>query len=155
MEIYRVPKLETRVRILLDDGRSLEGSIYTSVTGPLGGPETILDRLADASEEFLPLACGEDRLLLNKTGIILVQCPVESVGSAIGEEGAKEVPVRVSLAGGTSLVGRLSIRMPPERARVLDYLNAAPRFVPLLGESDVTLIQKHFIVTVRSAEERA
>jgi len=152
MDIYRVPKNETRVRILLDDGRTLDGSIFTSLTGPLGGPETILDRLTDASEEFLPLACGDDRLLLNKTGIILVQCPAEAVGSAAGEQGAKEVPVRVSLAGGTSLLGRLSIRMPPERARVLDYLNSAPRFVPLLGEREVTLIQKHFIVTVRSAE---
>ncbi len=152
MEIYRVPKNETRVRILLDDGRSLDGSIYTSLAGPLGGPETILDRLTDPAEEFLPLACGEDRLLLNKTGIILVQCPAEAIGGAAGEQGAKEVPVRVSLAGGMGLVGRLSIRMPPERARVLDYLNAAPRFVPLLGERDVTLIQKHFIVTVRSAE---
>ncbi len=152
MEIYRVPKVETRVRILLDDGRTLDGSIFTSVTGPLGGPETILERLVDPAEEFLPLACGEDRLLLNKTGIILVQCPADAVGPAAGAQGAKEVPVRVSLAGGTSLLGRLSIRMPPERARVLDYLNSAPRFVPLLGDRDVTLIQKHFIVTVRSGE---
>ncbi len=152
MEIYRVPKLETRVRILLDDGRTLDGVLFTSVTGPLGGPETILERLADPAEEFLPLACGDDRLLLNKTGIILVQCPAEALGAAVGEQGAKEAAVRVSLAGGTSLLGRLSMRMPPERARVLDYLNAAPRFVPLFGERDVTLIQKHFIVTVRSGE---
>ena len=61
--------------------------------------------------------------------------------------------MRISLAGGTSLLGRLAIRMPPERARVLDYLNSAPRFVPLLGERQVTLVQKHFVVTVRNAVE--
>jgi hypothetical protein len=153
MDLYKVPKIETQVRILLDDGRTLDGSIFTSVTGPRGGPETVLDRLTDASEEFLPLACGDDRLLLNKTGIILVQCPPDALGPDADERGAKEVPVRVSLAGGTSVLGRLAIRMPPARARVLDYLNSAPRFVPLLGERQVTLVQKHFIVTVRSAAE--
>jgi hypothetical protein len=153
MDLYKVPKVETRVRILLDDGRTLDGSVFTSVTGPRGGPETILDRLTDDSEEFVPLACGEDRLLLNKTGIILLQCPHDALGPADYVQGSKEVPVRISLAGGTSLVGRLAIRMPPERARVLDYLNSSPRFLPLLGEQQVTLVQKHFIVTVRSAGE--
>ena len=153
MDLYKVPKIETRVRILLDDGRTLDGSVFTSVTGPHGGPETILDRLTDPTEEFVPLACGEDRLLLNKTGIILVQCPPDALGPEADEKGAKEVPVRISLAGGTSLLGRLAIRMPPERARVLDYLNSAPRFVPLLGERQVTLVQKHFVVTVRNAAE--
>jgi hypothetical protein len=153
MDLYKVPKTETEVRILLDDGRTIDGSIFTSVTGPHGGPETILERLTDASEEFVPLACGADRLLLNKSGIILLQCPLDALASADLGQGAKEVPVRISLAGGTSLVGRLAIRMPPERARVLDYLNSAPRFVPLLGEQQITLVQKHFIVTVRSAEE--
>ena len=64
MDLYRVPKNETRVRILLDDGRTLEGSVYTSPAGPMGLPETILDRLADLSEEFLPLACGDDPMML-------------------------------------------------------------------------------------------
>jgi hypothetical protein len=153
MDLYKVPKNETRVRILLDDGRTLDAGIFTSATGPRGGPETVLDRLADPTDEFLPVACGEDRMLLNRKGIIFVQCPRDAVGSEADEADARLVPVRVSLAGGMNLVGRLVIRMPPERARVLDYLNAAPRFVPLLGEREVTLVQKHFVVSVRSASE--
>lgn len=153
MELYKVPKVETRVRILLDDGRTLDGSLFTSVTGPSGGPETIQDRLSDTSEEFVPLACGNDRLLLNKSGIILIQCPFEAAGLSPDETSGKEVLVRMSLAGGTSLLGRFDIRMPPERSRVIDYLNCAPRFVPLLGDGQVTLVQKHFIVTVRNAAE--
>ena len=153
MDLYKVPKNETSVRILLDDGRTLDATIFTSLTGPRGGPETILDRLTDSTEEFIPVACGEDRLLLNKTGIILIHCPLDVARQEGIEVGARETPVRISLAGGTSLLGRLAIRMPPERARVLDYLNSAPRFVLLLGETQVTLVQKHFIVSVRSADE--
>jgi len=153
MDVYKVPKVETHVRILLDDGRTLDGTMFTSVTGPHGGPETILDRLADPSEEFVPLACGDDRLLLNKRGIILLQCSFDAIGPPPDRPIGKEVLVRMSLAGGTSILGRLDIRMPPERARVLDYLNSAPRFVPLLGDQQVTVVQKNFIVTVRNAEE--
>ena len=151
MDIYRVPKVETNVRILLDDGRTIEGSLFTATIGPNGGPESVLDRLLDSSEEFLPLATGDDRLLLNKGGIILAEAPIDAVGEDLLEDGAKEVLVRMTLSGGTSLLGRLAIRMPAGRARVLDYLNAAPRFVPLLGDRRVSLIHKRFIVTVRSA----
>jgi len=45
-----------------------------------------------------------------------------------------------------------SIVMPPERSRVLDYLNAAGRFVPVFGEGAVTLVQRRFVVLARSVE---
>jgi hypothetical protein len=152
MEIYKIPKVETRVWILLDDGRTLEGCLFTAAIGPGGGPETVLDRLNDRSEDFLPLAADGDRFLINKSGIISVQVPGgEGVIGAEEAEAAREVPVRISLIGGMSLLGRFVITMPAERARVLDYLNAAPRFVPLLGEGMTTLVQKRFVVTVRSA----
>ncbi len=153
MEIYKVPRNEVQVRILLDDGRMIEGTLYTATVGPNGGPETVLDRLLDPSEEFLPLAAGGDRLLLNKGGILLVEIPPEAAGKTDLEEGAKEALVRVTLAGGTSLLGKLAIRMPEESSRVLDYLNAAPRFLPLLGERRIALLQKRFIVSVRGEAE--
>lgn len=153
MGIYEVPKVETHVRILLDDGRSIDGDIFTAALGRDGEPESVLERLLDPEEEFIPLACGDDWLLLNKSGIILVEAPPDAAGREPDEDGAKRVPVRLSLAGGTSLVGRLAVRMPPGRARVVDYLNASPRFVPILGDNRVKLVQKGFIVTVRSAAE--
>lgn len=153
MEIYKVPRREVPVRILLDDGRSLDGRLFAAETGPGGGPEDLLHHLNDTSEDFVPLLCGEDSFLLNKAGIIWVQ-----VGGAHASEIAEEsgsgrlVPVRISLAGGLSVVGTLSIIMPPERTRVVDYLNAASRFIPLFGEGAVTLVQRGFVVSVRSGE---
>jgi hypothetical protein len=43
--------------------------------------------------------------------------------------------------------------MPPERSRVLDYLNASKRFIPLFGDGTVTLVQRGFIVVVRSSDD--
>ena len=150
MDLFRVPRRETPVRVLLDDGRTLDGEIFTSMTGPDGLPGRVVDRLNDPSEGFLALRAGEDRFLVNKSGIVTVQLEGD-LGEILGLEASagREVPVRLSLAGGTGLVGRLVIVMPVERSRVIDYLNAASRFFPLVGEGVVTLVQKNYVVSVR------
>jgi len=153
MEIYRIPRRETTVRLLLDDGRAIDGTLFTSDSGPGGRPEHLLDNLNDTGIEFVPLASGHESVLLNKAGIVWAQItgPAAEEIAADAESG-RRVPVRLSLTGGVSLVGVLSIVMPPERSRVLDYFNAAGRFVPVFGEGAVTLVQRRFVVLVRSIE---
>ncbi|HEX4823366.1 MAG TPA: hypothetical protein VFV19_03565 [Candidatus Polarisedimenticolaceae bacterium] len=153
MEIYRIPTRETAVKLLLDDGRSLDGQLYTADTGPAGRPEHLLHHLNDPDTEFVPLASGRENILINKAGIVWAQFVGEAAEEiALDAEGGRRVPVRLSLTGGISLVGVLSIVMPPERSRVLDYLNAAGRFLPVFGEGAVTLVQRRFVVVARSAE---
>jgi hypothetical protein len=90
--------------------------------------------------------------LLNKAGIIWVQLTGATAAEVGDVDAGRPAPVRFTLAGGLSLVGTLSIVMPPERARVIDYMNAAGRFVPLFGDGLVTLVRRSFVVSVRSAE---
>ena len=151
MNEFRVPKLEQEVRIRLDDGRVLDGRLFLSPTGPEGRPETVLDHLNDPQQEFLPLACGDDRFLINKTGIITVT--VTHADDEPERAGEHRVAVRLSLAGGTHLIGTLAIVARPERSRVLDFLNAAPRFLSLEGEGHVTLVHKRYVVTVRASQD--
>ena len=153
MEIYRVPRREVPVRILVDDGRTLDGTLFTAETGAGGRPEDVLQHLNDSDKDFVPLVCGADSFLLNKAGIIWAQVSGAAAKEIAVEAGSgRHVPVRLSLAGGISMVGKLVIVMPAERSRVLDYLNATGRFMPLYGEATVTLVQRRFVVTVRSAE---
>lgn len=156
MEIFRVPTREVAAFLMLDDGRSLEGKLFLHEQGPDGHPERVLDRLNDGAEPFVPLAVGSDRFLLNKSGIITVELEAseDDVGH-LDPPGARRAAVRITLAGGTALLGELVVLMPPERSRVLDYLNAAPRFVPLFREGRVTLVQRSFIVTVRAGTDPA
>ncbi|HJQ97717.1 MAG TPA: hypothetical protein VJ826_05340 [Candidatus Polarisedimenticolaceae bacterium] len=153
MELYRIPRRQVQARILLDDGRTLDGTVFTTDSVPGGRPEDVLHLLNDPTEDFVPLVCGDDSFLLNKAGIIWVQltgATAEEV--AEGSESGRAAPVRMTLAGGLSLVGTLSIVMPPERARVIDYMNAAGRFLPLFGDGTVTLVRRSFVVSVRSSE---
>ena len=152
MDELRIPRQRIAVRMVLDDGGNLEADLFVAPIGPDGGPERIADRLNDPADEFVPVASGEDRFVLNKAGIILVQFAGGPEAAGIPETfQGHEAPVRVSLRGGLGLVGSLPIAMPRERARVIDYLNAAPRFVPILGnDGQVTLVQRRFIVSVRS-----
>ena len=153
MDIYRIPRREVPVRILLDDGRTLDGTLFTAETGPGGRPEDVLHYLNESEEGFVPLVCGRDSFLLNKAGIVWVQLAGDPARELAGEAlDARHVPARISLAGGISVVGTLAIAMPPERSRVIDFLNAAGRFLPLLGEGTVTLVQCRFVVTVRSGQ---
>ena len=156
MELYRIPRREVPARILLDDGRTLDGVLFTADSGPGGRPEDVLRHLNEGAEDFVPLVCGEDSFLLNKAGIIWVQLTGEAASEVRGDaQTGRVVAVRFSLAGGISVVGTVSIVMPPERNRVLDYLNAAGRFVPLFGEGTATLVQRGFIVSVRSGEGKS
>ena len=152
MDELQVPRRQIPARIVLDDGRTLDGSFYAALLGADGRPEGLGRRLNDPGEEFLPVAVGEDRFLINKAGIIAATVAGDEEVADLVEEGAHEVPVRLTLAGGMGLIGRLPILMPAERSRVLDYLNAGPRFLPLVGEDCVTLVQRRFVVSVRSAE---
>ncbi len=153
MEAFRVPRREQQVRVILDDGRALEADMFAAVVGPDGRPGRILDRLNDAAEDFVPVRTGEERLLLNKSGMVSIQIE-GSAEDVIGAERAagRELPVRIGLAGGSGLVGWLLVAMPRERSRVVDYLNAAPQFFPLIGEGQVTLVQKRFVVSVRELD---
>lgn len=152
MNSYRIPRREVPVRLLLDDGRTLDGVFFTAEATPGGQPEGVLKHLNDAAEEFVPLRCGDDSFLLSKAGIVWVVLAGPYAAEVAAENGSgRPAPVRLSLAGGLGVVGTLSIMMPPERNRVLDYLNVAGRFIPLFGEEVVTLVQRGFVVSVRSS----
>jgi hypothetical protein len=124
--------------------------MFTAVSARDGGPQRVIDRLNDPGEEFVPVSCRDDRFLVNKSGIVTVQITQPDEIAAVRTGSGRDAAVRISLTGGISLVGRFEISMPPERSRVMDFLNVAPRFLALFGENRVILVQRSYIVAVRS-----
>lgn len=151
MQIYRVPRRTVAVHVRLDDGRRVDGALFTPLTLGDPGPEDLLRRVNDDSEEFVPLKGEEDTLLLNKGRIVWIHLLEGEAADLRAEEAiGRPVSVRMTLAGGDALAGVLSIVMPAERNRVIDYLNAPGRFVPLFGEDGVFLVHKAFVASVAS-----
>ena len=137
------------VRVTLENGRTVEGGLYVPAIGPDGQPGRLLDRLNDATERFLPLA-GRHETLLNKSAIVSVQLASgHERAEGIEHEVAREQQVRMALRQGEVVDGWIRYLMPEEKARLLDYLNAAPAFIPVIGERRVTLVQRRFILSIQ------
>ncbi len=149
MNSLRTPQRVVAVRILLEEGRTLEGGFYTPATRHDGSPGRLLDRLNDDTEEFLPFA-GRYETLINKAWIVTVQLASgQEYAEAVETEAAREQRVRVTLIRGKIVEGWVRYLMPEERGRLLDYLNTAPRFIPLVGDTRITMVHRRFIVNVQ------
>jgi hypothetical protein len=154
MEKYRVPQREFPVRITLVNGETLDGVLFAPATGPDGAPGRLVDRLNDAEEHFLPLARSGQAGLLQKGSVVAVHLdPVLGAAELHDGEHAREVRIRVILETNLELEGDVNYTMPPEKGRILDYLNAAPRFVPLLTGEGTTLFNRERVVRVEALAE--
>ena len=147
METFKVPQREIEARLLLEGGQEIDGKLFTPELGPDGEPGRILDRLNDPAENFLALVTNRGPLLVNTDWIVSVRLPL---GEEMLDPTAQEcLGVHFRLAGGSTVMGNLSFSMPPERSRLVDFLNAGPRFLKLVDDHGVLLVQCRFVVTVR------
>lgn len=149
MDTLRIPQRMVPVRVLLADSQIVEGGFYVPAIGSDGRPGRLLDRLNDDAEEFMPLA-GRYETLLNKSSIVHVQLAsgherVEGIEDTL----AREQQVRLVLRRGNPVQGWIRYLMPEERGRLLDYLNVAPRFIPLIGTQRVTVVNRYFIISAQ------
>ena len=150
MKIFQVPQKKLTARVRMKGDRDLDGVFYYAAAGPGGGEGRLTDRLNDADERFLPLAQEGRGCLLNKEWILIVTC---DAGLAPPEEAAEHhIAVQIHLADGTDLEGRLHFTMPPGRERLLDFINAAPRFIPVYGDGVAHLVNRDAITSIEGNE---
>ena len=152
MKTFQVPQKQQEVLVRLRGGEELAGSFYFAARGPGGSPGRLSDRLNDRTEKFLPLAYQSGAYLLNKDAILSVR--LDSPGADIPSEGAEHhAPVRVRLVDGGELEGYFDFSMPVGRERVVDFLNAAPRFVALTGRQTTTLVNTDGIRVIEGSDD--
>jgi hypothetical protein len=153
MKVFQVPQREVQVEVLLSGGERLNGTLYAPQAGPSGGPGRLSDRLNDGEERFLPLVADEGAHLVSKSRVMAIHLPPgeEDLEFEEGDQ-AKECSVELYLEGGVVLTGSLKYIMPVERLRIIDYLNAAPEFIPLLDNGRVVLVSRRFLVRIRDLE---
>lgn len=147
MEKLRVPQRKVGARVLLRDGRELEGELYVPDVGPVSAHGSLTERLVDRTEVFLPFADNDGGCLLNKAWITSIRLAPADAGPELPESPSEHhVKVRLRLAGGAEISGTVDYTMPPEKGRLLDYLNSAPRFVLVLENGGIVLVNREHIV---------
>ncbi|MEM1181184.1 MAG: hypothetical protein AAGM22_22770 [Acidobacteriota bacterium] len=136
-EMFRVPQRQVKVRVKLEGGQDLNGTMYVPVIGEAGSPGRLIDRLNENADAFMPLTVGNKTHLLNVRRVVLVRVEdkgEEQVEQKIEEsqaEYSRQLQVRMRLASGEVITGLLAYLRPKGQERLLDYLNSERRFLPL------------------------
>jgi hypothetical protein len=152
-----VPKRAVSVELTLL-GRAPQRAIVFVAAAEGGSYErhAVVD-LLEQDPPFLPTQGEADRTpqLFNKDALVWVAVASDKASDAGADDDDAlfeyRHEVRVELAGGDMLVGELLYTLPPDHARVADYLNAPGRFFRLRTPDRLFLINKFFVARVIEA----
>ena len=153
---FSVPRTTVEGLLLLAQGQSHRGTIFLIPRVSLhSGSETPLDML-NRPEPVFPFVRDHDSEVLLVAKAQTVCLSVERSAEVTGPEAVgmiRSVAVEVTLADGTVLEGQATLEMPESRARLLDYLNAAPEPFFAIATDDVThYINRNQVLYVRPRE---
>jgi len=142
-----VAKRRVPVRIRTAEDLVLEGDLYADVQRLDGSKATIVDRLGDANEAYLPIASKKAHILLPKAAIVSILLPDGEVAAPC--EGAREHKVRFYLSKGPVVSGTIHTLLPPAQSRLLDYLNrSGDPFFAIRTDGGVVLVNRTFVARV-------
>lgn len=160
MEELQIPTHMVAVELHTDDGERLSGRLYL-LESRYGG-DRLLEVLAVLNDEraFLPFEAHTREghvhraLVYNKDHIVRVRMtdtagPQAGAAPAPGEDSPRDEPIPVVvLADGTRICGRVAVETPWSSSRLVDKLNHAQRFIPLITDGGVDFVQKAHVLRV-------
>ena len=146
-----VPRRRVAAVVHLKDGSTLAGDLYASAGETSHGLEPILDRLNDERERYLPLACDERHVLLNKSSVRYVELArAENPLDLDASTRARTFRVVVTLESGETIGGLLESSVREAHHRTLDELNERPRgFLRIVKGAGVVYVNHDHVVSVR------
>ena len=151
--LYRIETTQKAVILTMRDGEELRGNVFIHFSSYRPFELEDVSELLNADTPFFPLE-------LENSEVILIS--KERVAEAAADRGddtldppAREAPtptalLQIVLVGGEVRLGSIRLDAPPDRARVLDYLNAlTSRFLTLYTSNEARLINRSLIDRVR------
>jgi len=151
VEDLRVPKRRVPVEVVLPGGVARRVSVFLAEAAPgHDGPERLSD-LLNGSDAFIPAQelTGGGMTFLHRTSIALARVtPDVEPDAGGGFTIPTEHEVEITLTDGSRLTGLVSYVLPPEHARLVDYLNRAEPFFRLLERDVVTLVCRAHVARV-------
>jgi hypothetical protein len=150
MNEFQVPTHGIPVQIFLDGSECLRGRLFAAPDRYHEGDREEVAMLLNDDRGFLPFlveeAAAETRsVVLNKAHILRVRLSQEDTASPHGAAeppGAAEELTVLHLTDGTRVQGRVLVETPPAASRLVDKVNMAPRFIPVMRDGGVDFVQR-------------
>jgi hypothetical protein len=150
---YRIETTRKAVILTMLGGEEVRGNIFIHFSPYRPFELEEVSELFNSESPFFPLE-------LNNSEVILVAKERVAEVAADRDEAESDLPPRdppsptallqVLLVGGEVRLGSIQLDAPPDRARVLDYLNALrSRFLTLYTSNEARLINRSLIDRVR------
>jgi hypothetical protein len=156
MEELQIPTHSIAVEIHTADGKQIAGALYAAEVRFVNGPPAEVIHLLNDERAFLPFqtATGKGRkreqVILNKDHIVRVRLLLAPGSPAEGEVGVNEEdapgPCTLVLSDGTRVAGRVAVETPRFQSRLVDKLNHAERFIPVVSDEAVEFVQRSHVV---------
>jgi hypothetical protein len=141
-----------RVEITVTGNRTLVGDIHLLLAAEThAGPESAVD-LLNRHEPFFAVTFPEEQtVFLAKSQVLVVTLPPPprpAIDDPQRESAARHLQLEVEMADGSVFEGDVALELPPDRARLLDFLNLAPPFFALSNPEGIRLIHRAHVRTV-------
>jgi len=149
IRLFRVEKLRRAVRVVLTDGRRLDGDVFLAErTKSRAEPQEPID-LLNEDAPFFPFFFNEQEVLL------VAKAQVTRVETATPDaETTADMPdggmaVEITLIDGSTISGFVPLEKRGEQTRLLDFLNGyLKRFIPVFWGEQVCLVNRSLIASV-------
>lgn len=150
----KIPKKQKQVTLWIHPEGRVIGSLFLSLHGELPDSEELpLDAL-NHPKSFLVLRRDDTNELrfYNKSSIVRVEHCAEQLAEL---EGVNPIACILCLMDGSIIKGTIRKALPPDNARLYDYLNMHDeRFAEIYLEDDIVcLVNKSYIVYVKQVHE--
>lgn len=151
--LYRLQTTRRAVTLTMVSGDELKGHVFAhwSAFKPFETQETT--ELFNDEEPFFPFEIeGGEVILVAKSRVaeVTVEREDDSVETVAAAPHTPTALLQIVLAGGAVRLGSIRMEVPPDRSRVLDYLNRlTSRFITLYTSNDARLINRTLIDRVR------
>jgi len=160
MKEYQVPMKPVAVDVHLADGVHMQGRLFlTEAPGLSNGMSQLVHALND-ERAFLPFEVGDDRscrsIVLNKDQIICVHMNAEDMPGEDGEVNSlqrsghtEDALVSVlHLSDGSQVCGEVMVDTPEASSRLVDKLNHAQRFIPVVRDDGIDVVHQGHVLTL-------
>lgn len=149
IRLFRVEKLRRAVRVVLTDGRRLDGDVFLAERTKIRAePQEPIDLLNEDAPYFPFFLNEQEVLLVAKSQVTRVETAApEGDPSADMPDGA--MAIEITLIDGSAISGFVPLEKRGEQTRLLDFLNGyTKRFVPIFWGEQVCLVNRMLIASV-------